>query len=903
MLEKTIAWLKKQVSRSKRLSKLFFEAWKTDGGRQTLARVFKKLYLKLDNTPPPPPIEEIPDPRLDYYRHWAGQNFTREVSWQQMAEAIAALRSQPLISVILPTFNTGEPYLRGAIESVRSGAYHNWELCIADAGSSAPHIRAILEEYAALEPRIKVVFAEEPGNMAAAGNLALDIASGEVVVLLENKDIVTPDALYEVALMLNRHPEADVIYSDEDKVDDADNIQQPLFKQDWNPDTFLFWMEDYQLGAYRRSLVKSLGGFRNGFDRCLDCDLFLRLVEVTSQVFRIPKILYHRRIDSAAAELRQEASKIAIAEAIQRRGARKAGLEFAGNATGELPQLVQYYHQWLRQNFPRADELRSMARAAAALKHKPRISIVMPAYNTPEVYLREAIDSVRNQIYPHWELCIADDASTAEHIKPLLEEYAELDSRIKVVFRAENGHISAASNSAIALATGEFIALLDHDDLLTPDALYQVALLINRHPEVDAIYSDEDKIDEQGMLRDPFFKPEWSPDSFLSRMYVGHLGVYRRSLIQEIGGFRLGYEGSQDYDLVLRLTEKTENIFHIPKILYHWRIHLESAASSAEAKPYAYQAAQKAIAEAINRRGESGEVTNVPGYLGHYIIRYKIAEYKLVSIIIPTRDLGELLNQCLESIFGKSTYPNYEVVVIDNGSTEPETAEVIARWAAKEPNRFRCYPLDIPFNFSKINNYAAGKAEGDYLLFLNNDTEAIAPDWIEAMVEQAQRPSIGAVGGLLLYPDQTIQHAGVILGLGGLAAHSHQYLPSITPGYGGHVISISNVSAVTAACLMCRREVFESVGGFNEELAFAYNDVDLCLKIGDRGYRNIYLPHAVLYHHESRSRGYEDTPAKQERLRQEAEILKSKWPKLIENDPCYSPHLTRGRADYSIRIE
>jgi O-antigen biosynthesis protein len=567
-----------------------------------------------------------------------------------------------------------------------------------------------------------------------------------------------------------------------------------------------------------------------------------------------------------------------------------------------LPDNQDAYSKWRANNCPREADLQKMAEMIEIFSYKPLISVILPVFNTPENFLREAIESVLNQIYPYWELCIADDASRETHVKQILSEYAAKDHRIKVVFRKENGHISHCSNSALELAEGEFVSLLDHDDTLAPDALYEVALLLNRHRDADLIYSDEDKLAPNNQLIDPYFKPEWCPESFLSRMYTCHLGTYRRSLVNEIGGFRAGYEGSQDYDLVLRLTEKTDQIFHIPKILYHWRVHSNSVTSGGEAKPYAYESAKKAIADAISRRGEEAKVIDVPELLGHYMVRYKITDYKLVSIIIPTRDLGEILDNCLESIFTKSAYPNYEVVVIDNGSTEKNTEQAIAKWTAKEPNRFRCYRLDIPFNFSKINNYAVKQAQGDYLLFLNNDTEVITPDWIEGMVEQAQRSAIGAVGSLLLYPDNTIQHAGIVMGLGGLAAHSHYGFPVTTPGYLGQVKCISNVLAVTGACLMCRREVLEAIGGFDEELVVAYNDVDLCLKMVAKGYRNVYLPHVVLYHHESKSRGYEDTPQKQERLRREANIIKSRWQKFIDNDHCYSPNLTRDFADYSIRL-
>ncbi|MBC1240618.1 glycosyltransferase [Nostoc sp. 2RC] len=575
-------------------------------------------------------------------------------------------------------------------------------------------------------------------------------------------------------------------------------------------------------------------------------------------------------------------------------------------STIPLPGIPQTndlnYQKWLNQNYPTETALQKMVETAKFLAYQPTISVIMPVFNTPEVYLRAAIESVLNQAYPRWELCIADDYSTHNYIREILEDYSLKDSRIKVIFRTENGHISSCSNSAIEIATGEFIALLDHDDLLTPDALYETALLLNKHPEADMIYSDEDKIDDNRKLQDPFFKPDWCPDSFLSRMYTCHLGIYRRDLVNAIGGFRVGYEGSQDYDLVLRLTEKTTKIFHIPKILYHWRIHPQSAASKPDQKPYAVIAAEKALVDALARRGEDGRVTPTRNCAGHYIIRYTIKDYKLVSIIIPTRDLGDILDKCLTSIFDKTTYPNYEVILIDNGSQEENTANVISKWKQKEFSRFKCYRLDIPFNYSRINNYAVNQAKGDYLLFLNNDIEVITPDWIDAMVEQAQRPSIGAVGALLLYPDNTIQHAGVIMGIGGVAGHSHKYYPADSPGYFDQILTVNNYSAVTAACLMCRREIFEAIGGFEQELKVAFNDVDFCLKVVEKGYKNIYLPHVLLYHYESKSRGHEDTPAKQARFMKEIMYMQNKWKEFMEHDPCYSPHLSRQVEDFSIRI-
>ena len=560
------------------------------------------------------------------------------------------------------------------------------------------------------------------------------------------------------------------------------------------------------------------------------------------------------------------------------------------------------YQVWLERNYPQPNELKKIKEKSLALAYKPLISVIVPVYNPEEKFLRQAIASVIKQAYPNWELCLADDCSTKPYVRAILEEYAQQDERIKVVFRSENGHICHTSNSALEIATGEYIALLDHDDLLPPHALARVVELLNKHPEADFIYSDEDKIDDNHIYQSPFFKPDWCPDSFLARMYTCHLGVYRRSLVNSVGNFRVGFEGSQDYDLVLRITEKTNNIFHIPDILYHWRIHHQSTASDSNVKPYAADAAKKAISEAIERRGEPGKITTQVSFPGVYRVRYQIKKQKLVSIIIPTKDLADTLDVCLKSIFAQTTYSNYEVVVIDNNSTEEKTAKCLAHWQKQQPQRFRSIPYHVPFNYSAINNYAVQQAKGDYLLFLNNDIEVITKGWLTAMVEQTQRESIGAVGSLLLYPDDTIQHAGVVVGLGGVAGHSHKHLHVSQPGYMFQVVSTNNYSAVTGACLMCRREVFEEVQGFEEDLAIAFNDVDFCLKIASKGYNNIYLPHVVLYHYESKSRGYENTPEKQARFAKEVNYMKQKWQPVCLHDPCYSPNLTKNYENYSINV-
>ncbi len=529
---------------------------------------------------------------------------------------------------------------------------------------------------------------------------------------------------------------------------------------------------------------------------------------------------------------------------------------------------------------------------SSSFNYQPKISIIVPVFNPPEPYLRAALQSVLDQTYSHWELCIADDASTLPHVRVVLEEYAQQDNRIKLVFRSDNGHISACSNSALEITTGEFIALLDHDDLLTPDALEEVVNLLNQHPDADLIYSDEDKIDDHNQFREAAYKPDWCPDSFLSRMYTCHLGVYRRSLVHEIGGFRIGFEGSQDYDLVLRLTEKTDKIFHIPKILYHWRMHSASAAMSKTAKPYAYEAAAQALTEALQRRQERGRVIPLKDSSGYYQVRYEIDRSKVVSIIILTRDSGSILHQCLTSVFQLSTYPNYEVIVIDNGSVEAETQKILKFWAQQKPQQFKTYRLDITFNYSQLNNFGVSQATGEYLIFLNNDTKIILEDWIEALVEQTQRPSIGAVGGLLLYPDKTLQNGGFVLSDHQIASPFYQGISKVDDYETFlHISLINNISALSGACLACRRTVFEEVGGFDQELPFIYNDVDFCLKLIDQGYRNVYLPHVRLYHQELKSWDVELTAEQRNTIHQSAtQLMQQRWSKILTADPCFSSY-------------
>lgn len=565
----------------------------------------------------------------------------------------------------------------------------------------------------------------------------------------------------------------------------------------------------------------------------------------------------------------------------------------------EQEKQVFPYDTWISAN--EQEDIPAIEAEIESFAYKPLISVIIPVYNVEKRWLDECLDSIRQQYYPNWEVCLADDCSTEEYVRPYLTQLASADERIKVVFREKNGHISEASNSAIEIATGEFVALVDNDDLLPPNALYEVVKALNIAPELDLFYSDEDKIDTKNNRSDPAFKPNWSPDLLLGTNYISHLGVYRKSIADEIGGFRKGYEGAQDYDLVLRFTEKTDRIYHIPKVLYHWRMLETSTAVNQDSKLYAFEAGKKALEDALVRRGIKGKVHHAAGW-GLYDVEYEIIDREKVSIIIPTRDRYEDLQQCIDSIINLSTYENYEIIVADNGSVESETLALFEKYTREHPDLVRILPIDIPFNYSRINNLAAKEARGKYLLFLNNDTKVISPDWLEKMVSFAQFERIGAVGAKLYYPDNTIQHAGVILGLGGAAGHGFHTFPRGDFGYFGRLEINVNYSAVTAACLMVKCDDFFAVDGFDEELRVAFNDVDLCLKLLKLGKNNLWAHGVELFHYESKSRGHENTPEKQERFMEETKEMYTRWGELIENDPYYSPNLTRNGGNYSLRF-
>lgn len=558
------------------------------------------------------------------------------------------------------------------------------------------------------------------------------------------------------------------------------------------------------------------------------------------------------------------------------------------------------YDKWIKKNQLTNEMIEKIKKDVIRFEYKPKISIIMPVYNVGQIWLEKAIVSVLNQLYENWELCIADDGSTEDHIKKILDEHAKHDKRIRVKYLPENKGIANASNEALSFATGEFIGLLDNDDEISLDALYEVVKELNAHREVDFIYSDEDKITEKGVRHNPFFKPDWSPDMLRSYNYICHFAVIRKKIVEDLQGFREEYEGSQDYDLFLRVVEQTQNVVHIPKVLYHWRAIEGSVAKFSDAKMYAYDSAKRALTDHIHRLELDGTVENGK-FLGSYRIQYRITNDPKISIIIPSKDKVSMLKRCVDSILHRTSYNNYFVFIVDNGSVENETLKYYD--SIRLNQKMTVLNYHKPFNFSAINNFAVEKICSECIIFLNNDTEVISPDWIETMLEFSQRKDVGAVGAQLYYPNDTVQHGGIILGIGGVAGHQHKTSKRNSMGYFGRLKVIQNMSAVTAACLMTKKTIFKEIGGFDETYAYAFNDVDLCLKMREREYLIVYTPYAELYHYESVSRGYDDTPEKHARLKREAEYFQQKWMHVLaKGDPYYNPNLTLDKEDFSIKI-
>ena len=574
--------------------------------------------------------------------------------------------------------------------------------------------------------------------------------------------------------------------------------------------------------------------------------------------------------------------------------------EFASSSSASGVPYAEWRHFWAESN----DEARKALRQYLdTLNDPPKIAVLLPVFNTQVRWLTKCLDSVVQQSYHNWELCIADDASTNPEVRQFLQRYAATDQRIKVIFREKNGHICAASNSALQLATAPFVALLDHDDELAVDALGWIACAIANCPGVRLLYSDEDKISEGGEHFDPYFKPDFDRELLLGQNFVSHLGVYSTELLRELGGFREGYEGSQDHDLVLRASEvlADSEVLHIPTVLYHWRAISGSTAKAGEEKSYAADASLRAVSDHLDRTvpGARAELLRH----GRMRIRYPLPQsLPEVCLIIPTRDRLDLLQPCVDSLISVTRYPRLRILVVDNGSAESATIAWMRRAAQQHPT-VDVIRIDEPFNFSRLNNIAARHVESELIGLVNNDIEARDPDWLAEMVSLAVRPKVGAVGAMLEYPNGTIQHAGVILGIHGIAGHPYSGQPVGTPGQMGRLELTQSLSATTAACLLSRRTCFLEVGGLDESLAVAFNDVDYCLKLVESGYRILWTPHARLRHHESATRGLEDSPEKLSRFRSEASIMQLRWASRIANDPAYNPNLSIHGVPFTLDLQ
>lgn len=566
---------------------------------------------------------------------------------------------------------------------------------------------------------------------------------------------------------------------------------------------------------------------------------------------------------------------------------------------GEARPAGEDYDSWVRRydTLHRRDFAGFRSRAAA-FADGPLVSVLLPAYNTPDRFLRRCIRSVLAQAYPHWELCIVDDASTSAQVWRTASEFAARDQRIRIRRRTENGHIAAASNDALEMARGEYIALLDHDDELRPHALLEMMEAVRRDPEAAFLYSDEDKIDERGRRFQPNFKPDWNPDLLLSQNYVCHLSVMRTELARDAGGFRPGFEGSQDHDLFLRCSAllRPGQVVHVPKVLYHWRAIEGSTALERGAKDYAADAGLRAVADHLGRHAPGAAVEHLAH--GHYRVRWPLQRNPLVDIIIPTRDRLELVRPCIESILALTGYDNYGISLVDNQSEDPATLAWMEE-ISRHP-RVRVLRFDAPFNFSAINNLAAAQSGAEVLCLLNNDIEVVDADWLRELASQAMRPGIGAVGAMLFFPNRTIQHAGVILGMGGIANHVYAGAPEGHPGHCARALVAQDLSAVTAACLVVRKDRYVEVGGLDERLRVAFNDVDFCLRLQEAGYRNVWTPFARLLHHESATRGRDEDGPARERFLGEARTMDARWGELLYADPAWNPNLSLDSLDASL---
>ena len=556
------------------------------------------------------------------------------------------------------------------------------------------------------------------------------------------------------------------------------------------------------------------------------------------------------------------------------------------------------YGPWYRAYIPTEETLETQRKQK--FDYSPLISIAVPAYQTPVEFLRQMIESLIVQTYSNWELCIVNASPDNEEMQKVLAEYSAGDSRVRFCNLKENLGIAENTNRAFAMTKGEFVGLLDHDDLLAPNALYEIVKILQDHPQADALYTDEDKVTtELDEHFQPHLKPDFNLDLLRSNNYICHFFVVRKSIVEKAGGFRKEFDGAQDYDFIFRCTENAGEVLHVPEILYHWRTHKASTADNPASKMYAFEAGKRAIEAHLERTGTKGEVSHTQD-LGFYRVKYPVQGKPLVSVIIPNKDEKETLQTCLEMLEKNTGYQNFEIIIVENNST---TDEIFRYYKELSGNRkIHLLRWGKEFNYSAINNFAVPHAKGEYLLFLNNDVKSINSDWLEEMLGVCQRPEVGGVGAKLIYPDNTIQHAGCVIGMGGIAGHMFVDMPADRTGYLHKASLLQDMSAVTAACLLMKKEVFEQAGGFTEELAVAFNDVDLCLKVRKNGYLIVYDPYVKLYHMESKTRGAEDSKEKVRRFQTEIEYMRCHWIDILKNgDPCYNKNLSLTKWNYSLK--
>lgn len=590
---------------------------------------------------------------------------------------------------------------------------------------------------------------------------------------------------------------------------------------------------------------------------------------------------------------------------LKKRLKRIAMAQFAFLAAGSDP-----YKKWVNHNLPDYIELPKLYKEAQGFTYTPLISIVVPTYSPKEEHLRDCIESVIGQVYQNWELCIIDDASPDAHTREIIDEYSARDSRIKTKFLKKNLHIAGATNKGLESAAGEYVALLDNDDMLWPNALFEIVKTLQNNRDADFLYTDEEKItDDRHEHLGPFFKPDWNPDFLHSVNYITHFAVIRTSLMKKLGGLRGDYNGAQDWDLALRVSSATKNIVHVPKLVYSWRIHDNSTAKSTDTKPYVVEAQKKLLKESLKQKGyPDAVVERDKTHSGYWRVKYPLRENPKVSIVIPTLNQFSIIKRCINSIVQKSTYGNYEIIIVDTGSTDKRVLAWYERLTQKHNNIQVIEWVEKPWSYARSCNEGARQATGDILVMLNNDTEVITPDWIEVLASEAQRNEVGAVGCLLFFPDgYHVQHAGVGVGLGGVAANSFSMMTLEQPMSQTQHLYLNtrhNMTAVTAACLAIRKRVYDEIGGFDEGYRVTYNDVDLSLRLHERGYLNVYTPYARLIHHESITVGLPEEIAKRDtkEMKQAMQQFKKQWAKYIEHDPNINPNLSKDNAFYDIPV-